>query len=1018
MPQPQPILSDPVLLLLAPLLVLGALGRKRAWQPWARAVAGLMFVVALVGLCTLVAEGFSPPTVMAVPAGQPAWANQPVGLAPAPQSFPSGNVLDDFNRGDGAIGSNWSGDTSGYSIASNQLDVGTGGEIYWSAASSGADQEVYVTLTNVGANSTEQGLLLKSQSSSGYSSGVIEVQYDALGSRVQVCTYASEQGWVQRGADISVTFASGDQFGARAKADGTVEVYRNNMLLATRDVTGWPDYANGGYIGLWFSNASDATLDDLGGGTAQIPLAAAFSASPVTGNVPLTVTFTNQSTPASIITGYLWTFGDGYTATITNPVHSYTSAGYYTVTLAALAGAEQNTITKTNYITVSATSAPTAAFTASPVTGTVPLTVTFTNQSSPTQTLTSYLWKFGDGSTSAITNPEHTYTTTGYYTVALTAYAGAAQDTITKTDYITATSGGPAATLLTTTISYTYDALQRLTGATASGATTYTFAYAYDAVGNTTVATRTITGTVATNYTYNAANQLVTAQAIDDPITWYYTYDANGNLTSVTPDGLTPGNGARRYTYDPAGRLVRAETHNGTAYQPQAEMVYNGLGQRVSLTAWTGGISLTTRYVLDPLREAAPLTATAEGQTTFYLHGRDPLGELTDKWTYYLADGDRTVRQLSDVNGSTTVSRSYTPWGEVLEQQGSGNLTWGYFGGLLDAATGLIYVGNGQYYDPKTGRFLSPAGKGQNPYLPTSRPDPLSAALGSVALVAVLAGRRRKGKDRWNGWLLLTLVVLMGVGMGAGLTACEPPPTETPPPTPPPTVPPPGRTPTQPPPRRTPTPTPPPPSKTPKPPTSTCTPTPTLPPGIPPAQPGYRWVLKQPTDGPDNTFRITHYYTPLEGEMPLQAGDAGLEARGANEQPLLPRRFSPAFLAEVILQGSGRLTDRGYIQYNYDPNRQTPETARFRLTNCPETAHNTICAQALQTGATGTFEERLIFPYGTVIYIERSRLQLTIRNTGSGVGTYQIDVYTGEGNQARNNYDYDGRSRVWERQRM
>ena len=31
----------------------------------------------------------------------------------------------------------------------------------------------------------------------------------------------------------------------------------------------------------------------------------------------------------------------------------------------------------------------------------------------------------------------------------------------------------------------------------------------------------------------------------------------------------------------------------------------------------------------------------------------------------------------------------------------------GYFGGMLDAATGLIYLGNGQYWDPETGRFLT-----------------------------------------------------------------------------------------------------------------------------------------------------------------------------------------------------------------------------------------------------------------------------------------------------------------------
>ncbi len=489
---------------------------------------------------------------------------------------------------------------------------------------------------------------------------------------------------MQQGADIAVTFSDGDQFGALAREDGTVEVYRNNMLLATRDVTGWPDYANAGYIGLWFTGASDATLDDLGGGTAQMPLTAAFSASPVTGAVPLTVTFTNQSTPASTITGYLWAFGDGYTATITSPVHSYTSVGYYTVTLAALAGAEHNTITKTNYITVSATSAPTAAFTASPVTGTVPLTVTFTNQSSPTQTLTSYLWAFGDGSTSAITNPEHTYTATGYYTVALTAYAGAAQDTITKTNYITATSGGSAATLLTTTIGYTYDPLQRLTGATASGATTYTFAYAYDAVGNRTAQTQTITSTLVTNYVYDAANRLtsVNGQA--------YTWDNNGNLTN---------DGSKVYTYTQANRLIIV-TASGLTWSA----AYNGDGARLRTTV----NSVPTTYTQDL---AAPLPVVLRAKTgvttTQYLFdmGTRPLAEYHTGWDYLLPDGLGSVRQLADGSGSVGLAQSYDPYGSRLNTQGSASSIFGFTGEQTDG-TGLVFL-RARYMQPTVGVFLS-----------------------------------------------------------------------------------------------------------------------------------------------------------------------------------------------------------------------------------------------------------------------------------------------------------------------
>jgi hypothetical protein len=95
---------------------------------------------------------------------------------------------------------------------------------------------------------------------------VLEVLYNPPGNKVQIYTYTSSQDWVQRGTDIPVTFAAGDVFGARAKADGTVEVYKNGTLVGSRDVTAWPYYANGGKIGLWMIFAGGTVLDDFGGG--------------------------------------------------------------------------------------------------------------------------------------------------------------------------------------------------------------------------------------------------------------------------------------------------------------------------------------------------------------------------------------------------------------------------------------------------------------------------------------------------------------------------------------------------------------------------------------------------------------------------------------------------------------------------------------------------------------------------------------------------------------------------------
>ncbi|MCC6693998.1 MAG: PKD domain-containing protein, partial [Candidatus Hydrogenedentes bacterium] len=71
------------------------------------------------------------------------------------------------------------------------------------------------------------------------------------------------------------------------------------------------------------------TIVDTGG-----PPSAEFSAAPVSGAAPLTVTFTDQSADnGSAITGWLWDFGDTGTSTLQNPEHTYTSAGTYPVTL-------------------------------------------------------------------------------------------------------------------------------------------------------------------------------------------------------------------------------------------------------------------------------------------------------------------------------------------------------------------------------------------------------------------------------------------------------------------------------------------------------------------------------------------------------------------------------------------------------------------------------------------------------------------------------------------------------------
>ena len=60
-------------------------------------------------------------------------------------------------------------------------------------------------------------------------------------------------------------------------------------------------------------------------------------------------------------------------------------------------------------------------------------TTTFTNSSSSVNSTLNYSWNFGDGNTSSIQNPSHTYATNGTYTITLIASDCIFSDTITKT---------------------------------------------------------------------------------------------------------------------------------------------------------------------------------------------------------------------------------------------------------------------------------------------------------------------------------------------------------------------------------------------------------------------------------------------------------------------------------------------------------------------------------------------------------------------------------------------------------
>ncbi len=144
------------------------------------------------------------------------------------------------------------------------------------------------------------------------------------------------------------------------------------------------------------------------------PPKALFESTTTSYCTPANVKFTNTSSNNTVSYKWLFPGGSPTTSTEINPSVLYTTAGTYDVVLIATNANGKDTITKVGYIRVN--TAPTASF-RKIQNGNNP-TVNFDNS---TVGATSFLWNFGDGTTSIEASPQHTYATGGTFIVKLTA---------------------------------------------------------------------------------------------------------------------------------------------------------------------------------------------------------------------------------------------------------------------------------------------------------------------------------------------------------------------------------------------------------------------------------------------------------------------------------------------------------------------------------------------------------------------------------------------------------------------
>ncbi len=159
------------------------------------------------------------------------------------------------------------------------------------------------------------------------------------------------------------------------------------------------------------------------------PLTAAFEVVSAGGIAPEVVQFNDRSFGGA--TSWQWSFGDGGSSTAQNTSHNFLEGGTFAVQLTVTGRGKNHSVTVPVEI---GEPPPDARFAASGVSGSVPLRVSFTDQS--TGNITSWEWDFGDGKGSFRQNPEHAYLLPGLYTVRFRVHSAGGVDAVVRRDLI------------------------------------------------------------------------------------------------------------------------------------------------------------------------------------------------------------------------------------------------------------------------------------------------------------------------------------------------------------------------------------------------------------------------------------------------------------------------------------------------------------------------------------------------------------------------------------------------------
>jgi gliding motility-associated-like protein len=382
-----------------------------------------------------------------------------------------------------------------------------------------------------------------------------------------------------------------------------------------------------------------------------------FSATTVCKDVA--TTFTNSSTiPSGTITGWSWDFGNGNGSASQNPTHTYSAAGTYSVELIVTSSFGcRDSITKS----VTVHPKPVVDFSTSGVCTALP--ANFTDASGiATGSINAWYWAFGDGDTSVVQNPAHTFANDTTYQVKLVAFSAlGCKDSITKS--ISASPlpvpGFSAITACDGSITVFTDS-----SAIASGNIT---GWSWDLGDGDTSLVQHPTHTYAANGTYNVKLRLTSSSGCTDSITqsvfvnptptpnFIFNTSCNGDATQFTDSSFISGGSITTWLWNFGDATTSGSQDPSHIYA--ASGTYNVKLKITSALGCSDSITKTITVFPKPVPGFSPDSTCFPTPTVFSDQSTISSGSIASwQWDF----GDTTFSTLQDPIHAYAYGGSFT----------------------------------------------------------------------------------------------------------------------------------------------------------------------------------------------------------------------------------------------------------------------------------------------------------------------------------------------------------------------